>query len=46
MDFDPVIENLPRLLSGFVLTLELTAISLACGMLKRTRLGVTALPVF
>ena len=32
MDFDPVIENLPRLLSGFVLTLELTAISLACGM--------------
>ena len=32
MDFDPVIENLPRLLNGFVLTLELTAISLACGM--------------
>jgi len=24
MDFEPVIENLPRLLSGFVLTLELT----------------------
>ena len=33
MDFDPVIENLPRLLNGFVLTLELTAISLACGMI-------------
>jgi len=32
MDFEPVIENLPRLLSGFVLTLELTAIALACGM--------------
>src|SRR2546425_732224 len=31
MDFDPVIENLPRLLNGFVLTLELSAISLVCG---------------
>ena len=32
MDFDPVVENLPRLLGGFVLTLELTAISLVWGM--------------
>jgi len=32
MDFDPVIENLPRLFGGFVLTLELTAISLVWGM--------------
>ena len=32
MDFGPVIENLPRLLNGFVLTLELTAISLIWGM--------------
>jgi len=32
MDFGPVIENFPRLLDGFVLTLELTAISLIWGM--------------
>ena len=32
MDFEPVIENLPRLLGGFVLTLELTALSRVCGM--------------
>jgi octopine/nopaline transport system permease protein/arginine/ornithine transport system permease protein len=32
MDFAAVIENFPRLLGGFVLTLELTAISLAWGM--------------
>ena len=32
MDFAPVIENFPRLLGGFVLTIEFTAASLFCGM--------------
>ena len=32
MDFAAVIENFPRLLRGFGLTLELTALSLVCGM--------------
>jgi octopine/nopaline transport system permease protein/arginine/ornithine transport system permease protein len=32
MDFTPVIENLPRLASGFWMTIQLTALSLACGL--------------
>src|SRR5215475_2638858 len=32
MDFSPVFENLPRLLEGFVLTIELTAGALIVGM--------------
>ncbi|MFO1060773.1 MAG: ABC transporter permease [Dongiaceae bacterium] len=32
IDFSPVIENMPRLVGGFWLTLQLTVLSLGCGL--------------
>ncbi len=40
MDFQVIIDNFPRLLKGFGLTLELTALSLAIGLLLAILLAV------
>jgi His/Glu/Gln/Arg/opine family amino acid ABC transporter permease subunit len=54
VDFTPVIDNLPRLAHGFWLTIQLTVLSLACGLalavplalLRVSRRGLLWMPAY